>query len=369
VTAERPPLKPTRDPRVTLDDLVEVLLNKGAVLHLDLIVAVADIPLIGVSLRAAIAGMETMLEYGMMRQWDEDTRAWAERSAARRALDLRAGEQVLARMPGGHLLEDDTRATWRPGTVHLTDQRLVVLRRDPREVLWQAELAAVRAVRLETERTVGGEPRTRVRVHLADGPGALLSAADPGHLRDLLARTCPAPLALDSPGSARPLVPGPDDRALVEGHLWYHEPRRDGPLWRGGHGRITPAGLVWKSPLDSPGSARPLVPGPDDRALVEGHLWYHEPRRDGPLWRGGHGRITPAGLVWKSPLDARPALVVPAARIIAAHPGTGHGPGGEGTALTVETDSHGTLTLAADDPHRWAGALRSLSGSPPLPAA
>jgi len=316
VTAERPPLKPTRDPRVTLDDLVEVLLNKGAVLHLDLIVAVADIPLIGVSLRAAIAGMETMLEYGMMRQWDEDTRAWAERSAARRALDLRAGEQVLARMPGGHLLEDDTRATWRPGTVHLTDQRLVVLRRDPREVLWQAELAAVRAVRLETERTVGGEPRTRVRVHLADGPGALLSAADPGHLRDLLARTCPAPLALDSPGSARP-----------------------------------------------------LVPGPDDRALVEGHLWYHEPRRDGPLWRGGHGRITPAGLVWKSPLDARPALVVPAARIIAAHPGTGHGPGGEGTALTVETDSHGTLTLAADDPHRWAGALRSLSGSPPLPAA
>ncbi|WP_019328276.1 gas vesicle protein, partial [Streptomyces sp. TOR3209] len=87
-------MRPTREPRVTLDDLVEVLLNKGAVLHLDLIVAVADIPLIGVSVRAAVAGMETMLEYGMMRNWDEATRAWAERSTVHRALDLREGESV-----------------------------------------------------------------------------------------------------------------------------------------------------------------------------------------------------------------------------------------------------------------------------------
>ncbi|GAA2388124.1 hypothetical protein GCM10010420_09130 [Streptomyces glaucosporus] len=298
---------------MTLDDLVEVLLNKGAVLHLDLIVAVADIPLIGVSLRAAIAGMETMLEYGMLRQWDADTRAWAERSATRREVDLRAGEQAVVRMHGGHLLADGFHTTWRPGTVHLTDQRLLVVRREPREVLWEAELAAVRAVRLERERTVGGETRTRVRVELADGAGALLSAADPERLRDLLVRTCPRPLASDDP--------------------------------------------------------LPAVPGPDDRALVEGHLWYREPRRDGALWRGGNGRLTPRGLVWKSPLDARPALVLPAADITAVRPGTEPGPGGEGTVFTVGTGSRGTVTLAADEPRRWTGALDSLRGAPPLPAA
>ncbi|WP_051717135.1 gas vesicle protein GvpJ [Streptomyces megasporus] len=306
-------MKPTRDPRVTLDDLVEVLLNKGAVLHLDLIVAVADIPLIGVSLRAAVAGMETMLEYGMLRQWDADTRAWAMRSAARHELELRAGEESVVRMYGGHLLDDDFHTTWRPGTVHLTDRRLVVLRRDPREVLWEAELSAVRAVRLESERTVGGESRTRVRVETADGAGALLSAADPERLRDLLVRTCPGPLTSDGP----------------------------------------------RSPL----------PGPDERALVEGHLWYREPRRDGPLWRGGNGRLTPAGLVWKSPLDARPALVLPAADVTAVRPGAERGPGGEGTVFTVETGSRGTVTLAADEPRRWVEALGSPRDAPALPSA
>ncbi|WP_338017986.1 gas vesicle protein [Streptomyces taklimakanensis] len=294
---------------MTLDDLVEVLLNKGAVLHLDLIVAVADIPLIGVSLRAAIAGMETMLEYGMMRRWDEDTRAWVERSTARRDLEPAPGEHHVAHMRGGHLLQDGFRTTWRPGTVHLTDRRLVVLRREPREVLWETELTAIRAVRPETERTVGGEVRTRLRVVLDDGREGLLSASDPERLRELLASTCPGPLET-----------GPPPREPDEG-----------------------------------------------RTVVEGHLWYHEPRRDGSLWRGGHGRLTPDGLVWKSPLDARPALVVPADAVVAARPAPGDGPGGEGTVLTLETTSQGTVTLGTDEPRRWARALDALRREPSRP--
>ncbi|MFP8905507.1 gas vesicle protein [Streptomyces atacamensis] len=313
MTAERPPMKPTRDPRVTLDDLVEVLLNKGAVLHLDLIVSVADIPLIGVSLRAAIAGMETMLEYGMLRRWDEDTRAWAERSTGRRELELRAGERHVVHMRGGHLLEDGFQTTWRPGTVHLTDRRLVVLRREPREVLWETELAEVRAVRPETERTIGGEQRTRLRVVLADGRRTLLSCTEPERLRALLAGTCPGPL------------------------------------------ETSPVG--------------PAAGTGDGRTVLEGHLWYHEPRRDGPLWRGGQGRLTPDGLMWKSPLDSRPALVLPADDITAVRTEPGGSPAGGGTVITVETASQGPVTLTADEPGRWAGALDSLRGAAPLPSA
>ncbi|MET8111917.1 gas vesicle protein GvpJ [Streptomyces prasinus] len=304
MTADLSPMRPTRDPRVTLDDLLEVVLNKGAVLHLDLIVAVADIPLIGVSLRAAIAGMETMLEYGMMRHWDEDTRAWAERSTARRALDLEEDENVVCRMSGGHLLTEGLYHGWRPGTVYLTDRRLVVLRDEPREILWETGLDAVTAVRLEPERTVGGEERLRLDVALADGGQERLSAREPGELHALLTEACA--------------------------------------------GRPAPA---------LPFAFRP--PAEEDPPLAEGHLWYHEPRRGGPLWRGGQGRMTADRLVWKSPVDSRPALVLPLADITAVRRVPAYSPAGEDGLIAVHTTAGDEVRLAADDPAAWTERLRA----------
>lgn len=59
----------------TLVDLLDRVLDRGLVVQADLIICLAGVPLIGVSLRAALAGMETMLNYGMMREWDESSRA------------------------------------------------------------------------------------------------------------------------------------------------------------------------------------------------------------------------------------------------------------------------------------------------------
>lgn len=69
-------MEPTRNPHATLVDLLDRVLDKGLIIYADLIISVAGVPLIGVNLRAALAGMETMLEYGMMKEWDECTRAW-----------------------------------------------------------------------------------------------------------------------------------------------------------------------------------------------------------------------------------------------------------------------------------------------------
>ncbi len=55
-------------------DLLDRILDKGAIIHADLLIHVAGIPLLAVSLRAAIAGIETMLKYGMMEDWDEACR-------------------------------------------------------------------------------------------------------------------------------------------------------------------------------------------------------------------------------------------------------------------------------------------------------
>jgi len=68
-------MEPTRDTHYTLVDLLDRVLDKGVVLYADIIVSVAGIPLVGVNLRAVLAGMETMLSYGVMQEWDQKVRA------------------------------------------------------------------------------------------------------------------------------------------------------------------------------------------------------------------------------------------------------------------------------------------------------
>jgi len=240
------PMEPTRNPDVTLSDLITVLLDKGTYLNIDLIISVADIPLIGVNLRATIAGMETMLEYGMMRDWDEKTRAWVRKSVARH-FPLREGEEIVAKMAGGHHHEDFYK-TWRPGGLYLTNQRLVVFRRDPKEILWQTELARITALRLYDARTIGSETRTRLLVDTSDGFTTMLSASAPERMRDLIAHQ-------------RPLVQLPQDvehedtENTLTSHAWYQERRAGGTLWRGGTIKADHDRLVWKAPAD----ARPAV--------------------------------------------------------------------------------------------------------------
>ena len=72
-------MQPTRDTHATLVDLLDRVLEKGLVLNADLIINVAGIPLIGINLRACIAGIETMLKYGIWQDWDAAQRAVATR--------------------------------------------------------------------------------------------------------------------------------------------------------------------------------------------------------------------------------------------------------------------------------------------------
>ncbi|MFD7310452.1 gas vesicle protein [Promicromonospora sp. NPDC059942] len=179
-------MEPTRDVGATLPDLLDVMLDKGVYLDLDLIISVADVPLIGVSLRAAVAGIETMLEHGLMRSWDEQTRQWARRSVGRH-VPLGDGEEIVLRMAGGHLQAEPYRS-WRPGIVYLTSRRLIVWRADPREILWQTPLEDLVAVELRPEAVVDGPDRLRVCVVVPSGR-VWLSAAAPQRLHDALRET------------------------------------------------------------------------------------------------------------------------------------------------------------------------------------
>ncbi len=67
-------MEPTRDIHATMVDLLDRVLEKGLLINADIIISVAGIPLIGINLKAALAGMETMLKYGMFKGWDESLR-------------------------------------------------------------------------------------------------------------------------------------------------------------------------------------------------------------------------------------------------------------------------------------------------------
>ncbi|WP_209323705.1 gas vesicle protein [Brevibacterium renqingii] len=238
-------MQPTRDPRATLPDLIEVLLNKGVHLNLDLIISVADIPLIGVNLRATIAGIETMLEYGMMRQWDSDTREWVQR-AVRTHLPIADDEEILAKMAGGHY-QDNFYRTWRPGSAYLTSKRLIIHRRDPAETLWQARLNSIASVSALRESSIGGEERTRILVRLQDDSEAILSALEPDRLISLVQAQLDR---ADDTASSTPEAKTRADRPLREGRMWFLETMASGSTWRGGQAALSNTELTWRSPMD-----------------------------------------------------------------------------------------------------------------------
>ncbi len=90
-------MQPTRDTHATLVDLLDRVLEKGLVLNADLMIHIAGIPLLGVNLKACLAGMETMLQYGMWQDWDEAQRSIAatERRQRRKEMPLEAGEEIF----------------------------------------------------------------------------------------------------------------------------------------------------------------------------------------------------------------------------------------------------------------------------------
>ena len=83
-------MEPRRDEDAIVD-LLDAVLREGVVLRADVIVSVAEIPLVGIKLTAVVAGMETMTEYGLFEEWDTSRRKAA---VARRQYRSRGDEAV-----------------------------------------------------------------------------------------------------------------------------------------------------------------------------------------------------------------------------------------------------------------------------------
>ena len=171
-------MEPIRARQATIDDLLERLLETGIILNLDLVIGVAGIPLIGINLKAAIAAVETMIEYGLMQDWDRDLRRYAARELQCKKLALAPGETVILDLYGSHWYSDGIYRAWRPGRLYLTDRRLVVYRQEPAEVLFQAALGDIQDLMVNEETYFTGARRDLLYLALASGDVVSLYAED-----------------------------------------------------------------------------------------------------------------------------------------------------------------------------------------------
>jgi hypothetical protein len=148
-------MQPLKDRRATLVDLLERVLDRGIVLDADIVIHVSGIPLLGVKLRAALAGMKTMLKYGLMEDLDKQIRSYYAEHYRRVVHEppLKNGEKVILQMMGSHLYQKGIMRMWRVGHLYLTDRRIILHRWEPEEKLLEVAIEDVDEVGLlEAER-------------------------------------------------------------------------------------------------------------------------------------------------------------------------------------------------------------------------
>ena len=254
-------LLPTREKKATLVDLLDRVLEKGLVIQADIIISVAGIPLIGVNLRAALAGMETMLKYGLMREWDASARQWEREHIHKREPALLPEEEVLLRMYGAHWYSKGIYRAWRPGHLYLTDKRLFLFRAEPGEMLFETRFEHIKGLAVKRETHFTGVERDMIYLVRNASTGsarhperlAYLYAESPGEMVAAIEERMQAlGLPLDRDPPIPPLDPQVDallgqEEITADGKMWHRLPPAGilGETWRQGWLYLTGERLLW----------------------------------------------------------------------------------------------------------------------------
>ncbi len=137
-------MEPKSYTKATLVDLLDRVLDKGIVIHADMIISVAGIPLIGVNLKAALAGMETMLEYGMMEEWDTNIRSRAIKNEKKNLHFIQ--EEILFKEKASYYCHEGIVKTWRFGDMYLTTRKLIMYHLVFEDIMFELELKKIKDI-------------------------------------------------------------------------------------------------------------------------------------------------------------------------------------------------------------------------------
>ena len=248
-------MEPQRNTNATLVDLLDRVLDKGLVIHADVIVSVAGIPLIGVNLRAALAGMETMLKYGIMQAWDERTRAWETENRSKNKSAVAQGEEIILRMLGACHSTEGIYTAWRYGYLYLTDKRLFLYHEDFGEVLFEAPLEKIRGLVVREREQISDEKVREELYLLIEGEKVCrLTALNVHQLKEALEKRMEeAGLALRENWEA-PLVEeisaeflADGEQVICTGKMWYLMDKEEitDDTWRPGQLYLTDKRVCW----------------------------------------------------------------------------------------------------------------------------
>jgi hypothetical protein len=251
-------VEPTRDTQATLVDLLDRILDKGLILNADVIIHVAGIPLLGVNLKACLAGMETMLKYGIWQDWDAAQRAIAtEEQRRKKEVPLAMDEEVLLKMFASQWYSKGIYHNWRPGHLYITDRRVFLFRKEPAEVLFQYPYNEIKRLVTERKNNIAGKETDYLYLLLSSGEVAQLHPSDAQVVRSAIEERMKA-LGLELDES----IPLPmldeiarqflsDEEQVVHSGKMSHlvaEPRPGScttDVWKPGHLYLTTQRLVW----------------------------------------------------------------------------------------------------------------------------
>jgi hypothetical protein len=180
-------MQPKRNTNAGLVDLLDRVLDKGLVLNADVLISVAGVPLLGLNLKAALAGMDTMLKYGIWEDWDVAQRAWATEERRRKQLDgppLHEGEEIRLKTFGSQWYSKGIYRNWRPGYIYITNRRIFSYRRMPAEVLFNVHYGDIQGFTMEQKKNISKNETNYLCIILKNGEIAKVHPDDAYAVKD-----------------------------------------------------------------------------------------------------------------------------------------------------------------------------------------
>lgn len=251
-------MEPTCDTKATLVDLLDRILDKGLMLNADVIISVAGIPLIGINLKAAIASVDTMLKYGIWEDWDAAQRGIATEERRRKSgeLPLLEGEEVILKMFGSHWYSNGIYRSWRPGHLYVTDKRVLLRRKEPAEILFEAYYEDIMGFSTERKKNITKKETDYLYIFFKNGEIAKLHPTDALFVKDAIFEEMNK-LGLFYEEMEPPVMDENADKFLKEGEklvhsekMWYllEHPAPGGittRTWKSGRLYLTSERLCW----------------------------------------------------------------------------------------------------------------------------
>jgi ribosomal protein L37E len=257
-------MEPERNTNAGLVDLLDRVLDKGLVLNADLLISVAGIPLLGINLKAALAGMNTMLKYGVWEDWDAAQRAWATEERRRRDLNylpLQEGEEILLKTFGTEWYSKGILHCWRPAHIYVTNMRIFLYRKEPAELLFTADYKDITGYAMEREVNLAKKETDYLYIKLKDGTVAKLHPTDANAVKDAVVDEMNR-LGFSCKKMAAPAMDEVAERFLRKGETLVHRAKmwhlietsaQDGisrGTWKAGRLYITSERVCWWHDFD-----------------------------------------------------------------------------------------------------------------------